>query len=210
MHRLALAAFLIATPAAAQHVPKMSGEEVSNYLDKGQELETRVDGDVNLDGEIDTVFVGRSEEKRSLTVMLAVKSEVELGHQPVGTLTLDPYPLGRASVSMAKGVLKIEDLTGGTTAISAVYRYRLVPGDEPKMRLIGLEATLYSRTYQHDGFELSWNLLTGDLLTREMKLNKSGGRAAYDKVAEKKSKRPSKPLFMETTPNPEDLIKAMR
>ena len=39
------------------------------------------------------------------------------------------------------------------------------------MRLIGMDATVYSRTFAHDGFEASWNLLNGDATTRELKLN---------------------------------------
>ena len=210
MRVLALTILLLPLPAAAQHVPRMSDAEVAGLLGAGQELESRTDGDLNLDGEIDTVFVGRSDDKRTLTVMLAEKSEVDLSHVPAGTLTLDPYPLGAASVTIAKGVLKIEDLTGGTTAISTVYRYRVVPLEMPRMRLIGLDATLYSRTYAHDGFELSWNLLSGDQITREMRVNTSGGDAAYVKGAEKRAKRPSKPVFMEDTPETEDVINAAR
>ena len=158
----------------AQTVPPMDDQQVRDVLEKGQELESRTDGDINADGNRDTVVVGRGEDKRTLTMMLAVKGEVDLGHDRAGTLSLDPFPLGAADVKFGKGVLTVEDLTGGTTATNAIYRYRLIPGPNPRMRLIGMDVTLYSRTYAHDGFELSWNLLTGDLITRNMRLNKTG------------------------------------
>lgn len=202
---------MLAVVLLAQTVPPMGDQQVRDLLEKGQELESRTDGDLNGDGSIDTVVIGRSEEKRTLTMMLAVKGEVDLGHDPAGRLDLDTFPLGPASVKIARGVLTVEDLTGGTTATNAIYRYRLVPGPNPKMRLIGMDVTLYSRTYAHDGFEMSWNLLTGDLITRNMRLNRTDkGDAAYDKITEKKVKRASKPLYMETTPNPDELLESVR
>ncbi len=209
----AIAAIIMATPAAAQQASLINDDAIKAYLDEGQEFESRTDGDINGDGQVDTILIGRSDEVRTLKALLLDKGEFDVDMTTAGTLKLEPFPLGgSASVSFAKGgVVKIEDLTGGTTAINAVYRYRLVPGAKSRMRLIGLDATLYSRTYAHDGFELSWNLLTGDLITRDMHLNRSGkGDAAYDKITEKRAKRPSKPLYMEDTPSPEELIEAVR
>lgn len=74
------------------------------------------------------------------------------------------------------------------------------------MRLIGLDATLYSRTYAHDGQEASWSLLTGTLVNRTLTLNKGQGDAAYAKVGEKGSKKPSKPLRLEDAPSGGDLL----
>ncbi|MDG2532956.1 hypothetical protein P6144_04805 [Sphingomonas sp. HITSZ_GF] len=202
----ALTALLIATPAAAQTKSPINDDAIKTFLEKGEEVESRTDGDLNGDGQIDTVLVGRGEETRTVKVLLQTRSPVDIDLTPVGTLKLDSYPLGPADVVIAKGVLKITDLVGGTTAVNSVYRYRLVPGAKPRMRLIGLDATLYSRTYAHDGSEISWNLLTGDYITREMKLNKKGGEAAYDPIIEKKSKKPSKPLYMEDSPDPNELL----
>ena len=69
------------------------------------------------------------------------------------------------------------------------------------VRSIGLDATLYSRTFAHDGAEASWNLLTGALVTRTLRLNRGGGNAAYDKISEKRSKKPSPPLRLEESPD---------
>lgn len=194
----ALTALLIATPALAQQ----ASPEIRVQLAKGEAVESVTNGDLNGDGQPDVVLVGQSEETRTVKAMLRLGGKLVT----VGTLKLDTYPLGAADVVIAKGVLKITDLVGGTTAVNSVYRYRLVPGPKPRMRLIGLDATLYSRTYAHDGYEISWNLLTGDYITRDMKLNKKGGDAAYDPIIEKKSKKPSKPLFMEDSPDPNELL----
>lgn len=194
----ALTALLIAAPAAAQQAtPEMKAQ-----LAKGEAVESVTQGDLNGDGQPDVVLIGQSEESRTVKAMLRLNGKLVT----IGTLKLDTYPLGAAEVSIAKGVLKITDLVGGTTAVNSVYRYRLLPGARPRMRLIGIDATLYSRTYAHDGHEISWNLLTGDYITREMKLNRKGGNAAYDPIIEKKSKKPSKPLFMETSPDPDELL----
>jgi hypothetical protein len=198
---------MMASPAIAQTASPSTDDAFTSFLGKGEEMESRTDGDLNGDGHADTVIIGRSEETRAAKVLLQERGEVDIGLTPAGTLKLDTYPLGAAEVSISKGVLKITDLVGGTTAVNTVYRYRLVPGPKPRMRLIGLDATLYSRTYAHDGHEISWNLLTGDYISREMKLNKSGkGEAAYAQIIEKKSKKPSKPLYMEDTPDPNELL----
>lgn len=203
----ALALIVMTSPAIAQTASPITDDAFTSFLGKGEEMESRTDGDLNGDGHADTVVIGRSEETRAARVLLQDRGEVDIGLTPVGTLKLDTYPLGAAEVSITKGVLKITDLVGGTTAVNTVYRYRLVPGPKPRMRLIGLDATLYSRTYAHDGHEISWNLLTGDYINREMKLNKSGkGEAAYGQIIEKKSRKPSKPLFMEDTPDPNELL----
>ncbi|MEP6784233.1 MAG: hypothetical protein ABI898_00665 [Sphingomonadales bacterium] len=189
--------------------PRLTDKQLNSALELGQEIEGRTDGDLNGDGAIDTAYAVGSEDARSVTVLAAQRPGAKTPYRPIGTLKLEPAPLGPASLSIAKGILKIQDLTGGTTAISAIYRYRF---DSPggRMRLIGLDATLYSRTYAHDGFEMSWNLLTGDIVTRDLKLNKRGGDAAYDKAFERRFKRPSKPLYMETTPDPEMVMVDIR
>lgn len=202
---LALTIAVIAAPAMGQPVPRMGEDEVAGMLGKGAELEVRLDGDLNGDGETDTVFIGRSEEKRELTAMLAYRSEVDLGHEPVGLLELDAYPLGPAEISIRKGVLTIEDLTGGTTALAATYRYRYDP-KAGRMRLIGLDAKYYSRTNSHGWRELSWNLLTGDQTISEADLATGGGDEAYGPARIHKLKRSSKPLYMEDTPDPEEAL----
>lgn len=75
-----------------------------------------------------------------------------------------------------------------------------------RKRLIGPDATLYGRTFAHDGFEASWNLLNGDLITRELRLSKGGTEDAYDPIAEHKSKRRVPPVWLSESPDPEELL----
>lgn len=190
--------------AALVPVPLMSDEEVAGMIDTGSALEIRLDGDLNGDGEIDTIYVERGEDVRKLTVMLAYRGEVDLGHQPVGVLAMDPYPVqgGPASLSIEKGVLIVEDLTGGTTATSSLYRFRYDPKAE-RMRLIGLDAKFYSRTNAHGWSSVSWNLLNGAFVEESAELLDSGD---YADPASKRSKRPSKTLYMEDAPSAEALV----
>jgi len=171
-------------------------------LKAGEELDGRVDADFNGDGLIDIAYVTRSEDDRNLVVSVA--------EHATEYLPLETTPLGSGSLTFDKGVLVFEDLTGGTTAYSTTRRYRF---DEPniRMRLIGYDTTLYSRTYAHDGFELSWNLLTGKLVTRELHLNRSGvGDGAYDKVVERTLRRKSGKVWLFDTPDPETLMDSVR
>lgn len=202
---------LMAILAGAAHAapPRLTDKILNEGIVMGEEITGRTDGDLNGDGWEDTVYGVASEDARSVTVLATQKSGAKRPYAPIGKLKLEPYSLGPVSLSISKGVLKVEDLTGGTTATSAIYRFRF-DRSTGRMRLIGIDATVYSRTYAHDGFETSWNLLTGDAVTRELRLNKRGGDAAYDKAAERRFKRPSKPLYMETTPDPEEVMTSLR
>lgn len=203
--RIALAPALLAMAAAALPTDR----ELARMIPRGQAIEARADGDLNGDGVADTVYTAGNDDGRAVTVLLGRRGDAKTAHKPVGVLRLDIATLGPTDLSIARGVLKVVDLAGGTTAVSTTYRYRF---DKPsgRMRLIGLDATAYSRTYAHDGFEMSWNLLTGDAVTRELRLNTRGDDTGYDKGAERRSKHPSRPLYMETTPDPEEVMTALR
>lgn len=191
--RAAIVLLALAWPAGAAALEPV--------LDPGEELDARIDADFNGDGLIDIAYVTRSEDDRNLVVSVA--------DHATEYLPLETTPLGSGSLTFDKGVVVFEDLTGGTTAYSTTRRYRF---DEPniRMRLIGYDTTLYSRTYAHDGFELSWNLLTGKLVTRELRLNRKGGDAAYDKIVERVTRRKSGKVWLFDTPDPEKLIEAVR
>lgn len=200
----------LAVPVSAQRVPvaKADDAELKGMSADDAEIETRVDGDLNGDGETDTAFIERGDTVRKLHVIIAYRDAFNTGHDPVGELELDGSPLGPAELSIRNGVLLIKDRTGGN-AIQATYRYRYDPRTK-KMRLIGLDAGAYSRTFQSDSFEISWNLLTGDYITRYSKLRPEGspGDTAYEKPVEKRRKRPSPPIVLDKTPSPEELINA--
>lgn len=200
---LALALGLAAAPLAAQEGPQPA-------LGEGEEIEAEVHADFNGDEIPDLAWVARrGDELRELRVVTSYRSEVEIGENMPQVLALDPYPLGNAALSVkesARGtVLVFEDLTGGTTAVASTHRFRWDTKLEA-MRLIGLDATLYSRTFAHNGLEASWNLVTGDLVTRTLRLRESDGDQAYDAADEKRTKRPAVPTRLEDSPSGEDLV----
>lgn len=181
-------------------VPRPEDAVLQNMLPPGQTLETRADGDLNGDGQADVAFVGRSEEDRALYVAFAYRDQFDFGHEIRAKGPLDSYPLGPATLSVARGVLTVEDLTGGTTAVSSTYRLRF-DARRKRMRLIGLDMTSYSRTYAHDGTELSWNLLTGDTIRRDLKVVAGGG--GYDNGPERRVKQVVKAIYLENLPDSE-------
>jgi hypothetical protein len=168
----------------------------------GETLVTRVDGDLDGDGMADTAWITSSEDKRELVVHLTDGA--------TEALTLDTTPLGPGTLAIKGGVLLFEDLTGGTTAIAATRRYRF-DKNEIRMRLIGYDATFYSRTEAHNGFEVSWNLVTGAAITRTMQLNRSGkGDAEFNRIDEHRQVKRSRRVWLSETPSPEDLIEQFR
>ncbi len=208
-----LAALLLPGLAhAAPAQPPVGDQFLLDQLELGEEIETRADGDLNGDGDADTVFVVASPDERRLYVVLSYRGEVDIGHEPGGNFRLEPDPLGPAGLTIGNGVLTVRDLTGGTTALSATYRYRAVRTKErQRMRLIGLDATVYSRTYAHDGNEMSWNVATGDTITTLLKITGTGEDRSYDKLYTRKFRRPIRTIYMEDTPGAEEeLVGATR
>lgn len=197
-----LALALLGAPAAAQERPQP-------FLAEGETLEVELRGDFNADLVPDLAYVAAKEDRRELRVVLGYANETASGELPAQVLPLDSYPLADASLSIAgpaRGkVLLLGELTGGTTSVASTHRFRW-DAKLGAMRLIGLDATLYSRTFAHDGQEASYNLLTGDLVTRTLKLNAGPGDTAYAKVREKRRKKPSKPLRLEDAPSGDDLL----
>lgn len=169
------------------------------WLAEGEKVETQIRADFNADGASDLAYIARSAENRELRVVLAGP-----GRKPQA-LAIDPYPLGDGTLEVKRGVLVLDDLTGGTTAVSSIRRFRH-DAKMQAMRLIGLDATLYSRTYAHDGVGVSWNLLTGTFIQRILHLNTKGGDAAYGRIEERRSSRPSPPLRLEKSPDPDQLL----
>jgi len=199
-----LFAVLAATAAQAQATQILPGVE----LPAGVELETRVTGDLNGDGVEDAAYVAHNDDARALTVVLSAKEEFSFDYK-TEVLALEPAALGSGTLTLDGNVLKFEDMTGGTTAVSSTRRFRY-DGRGEQMRLIGLDATLYSRTYAHDGFETSWNLLNGDATTRELRLNHGGGGEAYKPGPQHSFKRRTRALWLADSPDPETVLEEMR
>lgn len=188
---------LAATPGKPQ-VPRPDNAALLAYSPENTQVETRIDTDITGDGLNDVVFVAASEDVRILIVMMAYADELSTGHEPIGQVALETHPLGPASLSVKKGVLIVEDLTGGTTAITALYRYRFDKA-EHRMRLIGDDVSQYSRTNNHDAFEVSTNRLPGMSISKVSKLTDAGDYEDQPAVTRKVS---TKPVYMEDTPNP--------
>ncbi|MGH8026048.1 MAG: hypothetical protein ACREO0_04895 [Pseudoxanthomonas sp.] len=199
------AVWVTASAAAAEKLVMPEDKLLVEYyfpsmdLPAGSELETRLDADFNNDGYTDIAFVARSDESRFLGVLLGFMEEMDMGHSPSGKVELAADALGPASLSAPKGVLVVEDLTGGTTAISSTYRYRY-EAKSKRMRLIGDDVKLYSRTNAHGWQEVSTNRLTGLQIRRSADLDDAG---EYVEKPETRGKVPTAPLYMEDAPAPE-------
>jgi hypothetical protein len=166
----ALASGLLALAAAAAAPAGLSADpwrfpaeaaEGLDFVREGLRTETILAADFDGDGRPDQALIVRNPEQRVLLVLLAKKGG---GFRRIGYGEIDGHPLGDASLSAPKGVLVIEDLTGGTTAIQSTYRYRYEKATD-RMRLIGDDVSLYSRTWQHGTTTVSTNRLTGKRIT---------------------------------------------
>lgn len=176
---------------------RMEAGDLVSYMPDGATIETRLDQDVTGDGLRDLVFVARNDETRVLKVMVAYTDEFDMGYAPVGEMRMGDAPLGSASLSVKKGVLLVEDLDGGTTAIQSLYRFRFDPGNR-RMRLIGDDVSLYSRTNAHDSTSISTNRLTGvQIVTRSVV-----GEDGYTDQPERKQRVSTAPVWMEDAPLP--------
>jgi hypothetical protein len=202
-------AFLATAMAVAMQAQAAAPDDVDllEDLPAGSSLESRLDTDIDGDGLADVAFVGGIEDARWLVVRMGRKNG---GFEPASIDRRLDHPLGPASLSVKKRVLLVDDLTGGTTATATTYRYRWDPASK-RMRLIGLDAERYSRTNSHDSLKISWNLLTGDFETVRGILNehpKGDDDAAYRYTKPDRTIRKSNPVYMEDTPNTDDLIDA--
>ncbi len=183
-----------------QH-PPMTAEQLAPYLPDGATIETRLDADLTGDGLADLAVVASNDDVRVLKIMIAYAGEFDMGFDPVGEMKMGVGPLGAASLSVKKGVLLVEDIEGGTTAIQSLYRFRFDP-KETKMRLIGDDVTLYSRTNAHDSTSISTNRLTGAQVLKRSVVNEDG----YTDQPEQKKKVGTAPIWMDDAPLPEDTL----
>lgn len=186
--------FAFAMVLAAPSVAAQNGTVVAA---DAETVEVAITTDLNGDGVDDhAAIICRSDDERVLSVVTSSYA----GRNPAQVLILDPGPLVPATLTIKDNVLLLEELTGGTTAIASTHRFRW---DEKlgAMRLIGLDAMLYSRTFAHDARDVSWNVLTGALITRTQRLNRRGGDEAYDKTTTRTSRKQSPPIRLEHAPS---------
>ncbi|GAB3385776.1 hypothetical protein [Lysobacter fragariae] len=188
--------------------------DIAEFVPDGMAVESRLDADLTGDGRPEAIFIATGEETRVCTVLGRFQVDAAPGQKayevlsPIDSLALELSPLGSGSLSAKKGVLMLEDLTGGTTATQTTYRFRF-DASEDRMRLIGLDTERYSRTNSHGSIKLSWNLLNGAHIVQQGDLDESGqGDGAYRYRPEQKTVHKSEKVFMSDTPNPDDLIDA--
>jgi hypothetical protein len=194
-------ALLVASPLAAQERPPSPQPRLA----EDENIEAQLTADLNADGYPDLAYIAAKEDGRELRVVTSYRDQLAIGQNMPEVLALDPYPLADGVLTVKGNVLRFEDLTGGTTAVFSIHRFRW-DRTLGAMRLIGLDAALYSRTYAHDGQEASWNLLTGDLVTRTLKLNRGTGDRGYDKVGETRTRKLSPPVRLDKSPSGDDLL----
>ena len=187
-----------ATAAAKPDLP-LRADAPPRFVPEGWRMETQLEADYDGDGATDIAMVIRNDDERWLLVALGEGK----GLKRIGLGELDPYPLGDASLEAKKGVLLITDLTGGTTAIQSTYRYRY-EAESGRMRLIGDDAELYSRTNTHGGVSVSTNRLTGVRITQTSTIDEPVGERRFSK--EQRTTVSKEKLYLETAPRPEDTV----
>ena len=187
----------IAVSAAVPPLPERA-DALPLFVPKGFAVEVQLTADFNKDGKDDIAAIIKGEDERYLLVALGEGK----GLHRIGLGELDAYPLGDASLSAPKGVLVVEDLTGGTTAVSSLYRYRYEAATD-RMQLIGDDVELYSRTNQHGSTKISTNRLTGDRVTSISELTDAGD---YRPLKPKHSKVKVEKLYIENAPDPSDTV----
>jgi hypothetical protein len=193
---LASASGMVSAGDRPQH-PAMTAEDLAPYMPDGARIETRLDADLTGDGVRDLAFVAANDDVRVLKVMLGYADEFSMGFDPADEMRMGDSPLGPASLSVKKGVLIVEDLDGGTTAIQSLYRFRFDP-KKTKMRLIGDDVSLYSRTNAHGMTRISTNRITGVQIVKRSEPGTDG----YVDAPEEKKSVPKTPIWMEDAPTP--------
>jgi hypothetical protein len=179
-------------------------KDTADFVHEGVTQEALVTADFDADGETDLAMVARTEERRVLIVLLGRRTG---GYRRIGLGELDPYPLGEAELKAPRGVLVITDLTGGTSAIQSTYRYRYDKATD-RMRLIGDDASHYSRTWQHGTTTVSTNRLTGKRITTVNDLvGEPGENAELGPDQATTTTVPTEPhLYLEDAPRPESTL----
>jgi hypothetical protein len=184
--------------AASSDIP-LRADAPPRFVPEGWRVETQLEADYDGDGKFDIAMVVRSDDERWLLVAVGEGK----GLRRIGLGEMDAYPLGDASLEAKKGVLVVNDLTGGTTAIASTYRYRFEEASG-RMQLIGDDVELYSRTNAHGGIKVSTNRLTGVRLTQTSTIDEPDGERRFSK--EKKSTVPTTRVYLEDAPAPEDTV----
>ena len=207
-HALLLLAVAAVAPAPAADAtltndtwrfPAVAAEGL-DFVREGLRTESIMAADFDADGRSDQALIVRNTEQRVLLVIMGNKGG---GFRRIGYGPLDDHPLGETQLSAPNGVLVVEDLTGGTSAIQSTYRFRYEKATD-RMRLIGDDVSLYSRTNQHGTTTISTNRLTGKRITTRNELVGEGENAELGADQVVRSKVPVEPkYYLEDAPTPD-------
>ena len=209
-----LALLCMASAQGAERWPPTDAQLQRDF--PGARIAQRLDADLNGDGRQDVVLslvyddAPDRDAFRSVDVLWGhrhgpPKSDEDDGDGQ-GPLNLPSSPLGAPRLRFEKGVLLVEDLTGGTTATQATYRYRY-DKDADDLRLIGLDAERYSRTGAHGGLRLSWNVVTGAQVVQRSTVG-GDGTLRYGKEQRSVDKGRTY-YYIADTPDPDELLDAL-
>jgi len=208
----------IASPAmAAAGWPPTDAELATSH--PGATLSERLDADLDGDGKPETILAlaygdaGDVEAYRSVEILWQHREQErprsdEDDEEPNNFVNLPTSPLGTPHVSVKKGILLVEYLTGGTTATQTTYRYRY-DKDADDMRLIGLDTERYSRTGTHGSLRLSWNVVTGEQVYQRSTVDDGEGGALRYGAEHRKADKRRTYYYMADTPDPEALLDAL-
>jgi len=178
-----------------------TGRSAASLTPAGWTREAETAGDLDRDGRPDLVLILVSPDAEHR--VLAVGRGTPQGFRKVGEATLPAHPLQPAIVSISeRGVLTVEDLVGGDTAIRATYRFRY-DGQSGRVRVAGLDAVHFSRSGRHDANHVSINFVTGERVDQLEKLEADGSL-----ILQKPRRRKARPavLYMESTPEPSAVL----
>ena len=184
-------------PTAEAPLLPTTGRSPASLTPPGWSRESETSGDLDRDGRPDLVLILVSPEGDHR--VLVTGRGTPQGFRKIGEAALRPHPLQPAVVSISdRGVLSVEDLFGGDTAIQTTYRFRY-DAQSGRVRLVSLDAVHFSRTDQHDTNRVSINYATGERADQLDKLMEDGTYAV-----QKPRRRKGRPavLYMENTPDP--------
>jgi uncharacterized protein YraI len=195
---------LNAAPAAAADAASalpLTARGVPGFVPKGWVVVSgaQVAADIDGDGRADLAFLLQNPDMdRLLVVALNTGSgyrRIAAGSGPV------VMPDHQPSLTFAKGVLTLEQVTDGPTPIMAAHRFRYEAA-AGRMRLIGEDIESYTRPLRRDTHKTSTNWLTGERVV-EIGVEKGGTIAETRSF---KSRVPVRTLYLEDVTDPHEVL----
>ncbi|GAB1595897.1 hypothetical protein [Lysobacter claricitrinus] len=194
--------FILAVAVATTTFAASAAKPLADHF-PGMKLVQRVDAPILRDGSDDAVFVYSGDEGARVAVAHFDHTPHENDPVVIDVLELPSSPFDSPHVSVQKHVVVVEQMTGGTMATESTYRFRL-DSNQDCMGLIGFDAERYDRTGSNDGYRISWNLLTGKLISQRTWPQGSTKKPAPERT----TKRVPGAVCMSLIDAPDDVIDA--